>query len=413
MSHQVKIATAITGVALFVAVLFIHCQKSYSVVTARVMVQSYALSGNGIIQTGAMDLDGEQRNLPVDWTIRLTSAASVRAALIYQKQDADSEVVEGIRKNLYARLVPGSTVIEINLFGADENHLTNFLDSLLAVQEQLWNTPERAQAEAILQELSQRKIQLQTQITQSAAEVARMQSELAIGSEEKLAKLDSASIQLNLEELKIRAESAAIEKELIRESSQTSPVLLSGEQRLEVMRMRSAIDDGEVQLAALESRGGPNYRGVIELKNRLAELRNKQKAYVGFESDRLKSIARILGTSGSDLQLKTDEITQRVLSDRRQQTTSDYMIALADLESSQNQIKWVAQEQDRVSLYYKSIIPPLVVLDHPGVRDGFQKKMKTAQYSIAIIGSIFLWFSCTTLADAKNGIRAIWIGQKT
>lgn len=401
------VAFGASALSLCVAVLWIHFQRNYEVGSARVMVQSYALSGEGVAQANVVGLDGEHRNLPVDWTIRLTSAASVRAALENSGNPADSTAVAGVRKNLHARLVPGSTVIEINFSGNDQMRLIDFLESLLNVQDQLWNSPERKQTVAILEELSRHEAELRGQITKSSAEIAGLQAEMSIGSAEVLSKLDSAEIQVSLAKSRTEAELSAVERLLSagNVADETAPVLLSGERR-EIARARSDVDAAEAQLAALKTRYGSNHHGVIEQESRLAMLKEKQKSYVEFERKRLTVVKDILGSTALDLQSDTEESIQTVLDDRRRQSSSDYLTALANLDAAQNQMEWIAQERQRVSLYYKGLMAPLVILDSPSIRDGFQRTMKRAQYGMAVIGAIFIWFACIMLLDAWRRVRS-------
>lgn len=370
---------------LFVVACFaIHIQPESAIATARVMIEDISASPAGYAATTPVDLAGQKRNAPVDWTIRLTSFASIRAALT--DLNWNTADIEAVAKNVHARIVPGSTVIELNVHESDGHRALALLEAVLAVQDNLWANPSRLQAEKLLDKLARRQNQLNLSLAEAMAQVKDEREKRSLGLESVVLRLQAALAQLDVESTRARAEVSLLEKN----ASGTGGEFFSGELRPEIIRIRAMIDDARTRLAAAKASRGNSHPEVAEFQARLDVLQEREKLYRNSESKRLESYMQMLNDMNTGLQASQARVIKEVLQNQASELSLHNVEARAKIETITIQLQRLMEERDRLQLFSEGLVPPLIVLDPPSLREDYSKTMKTAQYAMAAMGALFL-----------------------
>lgn len=364
----------------------IYFQPEYSVATARVMIENASASPTGYAIAHSSDLAGQNRNAPVDWTIRLTSFASIRAALEYLNRDSDA--LESTLGKVHARIVPGSTVIEVNVREKDSHAALTLLDAVLHVQDELWIAPLRQRTAKVLEGMTRQEAQINQRRAEAALQIQQVQENQSLGLTGSMFRLQSALAQLAVEGARVRAEASQLQRD--GDPTGANSMLLSGENRSEIARIKAEMDQVRVQLAGRQAVHGEHHREVAELRARLNTLQERETFYKASEMERLVDYMQVVHTATSDVHSFQADVMEEILQNRAIELSEAGVGAAATIDVATTQLERLLEERNRLQLFRESLVSPLVILDPPSVRADYHARMKAAQYATAAMGALFL-----------------------
>jgi hypothetical protein len=395
-------AWSVAGICFLGAAIAIYIAKPAYHARARAEISKTEASAEGLGSFQRLDF-GAMRTMPVNLVAQMSSLGTTRRALHSLHLPEDDRAVADAAKSMTARLMPGTTIVEVIARAPDPRKAESMVTALVAAGNSVYREQRIRLADAAVASLEVASKRLQAETVDVAAKLAALDVRRPIEYATYSAKmettvLDTISKRAALEAALKRLESTGTgDIDAMVGSLDDMPSAKAEEnefaKNVGYVALRSSIIDKLSRLANLRASYGPNNNKVRQAESDLHALETSLREYVRGQITQLR--AQIAAMDHA-----LDDFNTRI------RTRDDVLKALHNTELSPEfatlslrrdlivaQLKEIESRRGEILAYKDLDQPVLTVFDPPHVSRAPEYQLRGSRLVFSGFGALLVGFS--------------------
>lgn len=406
------LAWTVAIVCFVLAAVAISRTKATYVARARAEISKTDISPAGMVSFTRVDFARANRLLPMDMASRLRSHGTIRRALEHLGEPADDQAIEAIGKVINARVVAGTTLIEVLARAPNAERSTKIAGALLAAQDLLKQEQRARTADAALAALDASAKELREESRTVAEKLAAFDVRRSLQYARYSGKMETTLVDVAGQRAKVESSLRRLEvadskdPEALIRNLEDLPQRVADEDAFAAsvgfVTLRTSILNKRAEIANLRASYGEQSEKIKRARSELDALYANLRQYVDGQIVQLRAQLAAIDAAGGAIK---DRIQARDADWSNVQNTElspEYAALTLRAESIRGQIKEIEARRREITVFKQVFEPALTVIDPPRAGPAPEHAHRDTRLVFAGFGALLVGFSLSIVLTHRH-----------